>query len=103
MVMAARRRAASAYSPAGRRKSAVTSCPAAASSRMNHMPVNELPPVNRIFIASLRSAQGFVSRCQAGSKSRQARSLSEITAGSPGQAMANFASSQRTPRSSSGA
>ena len=50
-----RRRTGSAYSPAGRRKTAVTSCPAAASSRMNHIPVNELPPVNRIFIDGLPS------------------------------------------------
>ena len=45
-----RRRTASAYSSARRRKTAATSCPAAASSRMNHIPVNELPPVNRIFM-----------------------------------------------------
>ena len=45
-----RRRTSSAYSSAGCRKMAVTSWPAAASSRMNQDPVNELPPVKRIFM-----------------------------------------------------
>ena len=40
----------SAYSSAPLRKMAVTSWPAAASSRMNRDPVKELPPVKRIFI-----------------------------------------------------
>ena len=37
------------------RKTAVTACPAAASSRMNQNPVNELPPVKRIFMTVLES------------------------------------------------